>query len=396
MKLFPYDKEAPENKNFQDSFEPPNRATRNVFKWTIYLLLTVFGTVVALIMIDSLNNPNSRSEDNSELNLETEKFDVTTTPHNTPLDIVPAHEYDMSLEPFVSDLEERASVKTILTTSATTFFLALAYGTAYGPIGAALLPYVGEVGNFILASLFGSAAAGIGTYGGVNAWEWYKGSSSAGEKRELLEEKITVGGFNMFHSDDHFSEMMGRLSLVLGEDSKNIGLVKQVEVVHNPSEPSFESKSLNDSSAPIEQATNHTLWVYNHGNLTISTVIVDGDIEDSARALNDHIRGTNETINKRYDNGAWFSFNTYGMNPYYSEVLTTDGDRFQEEAGPGVQSEYLHKVQPCSNDPRCYAVANKGCVAASHDSKGPGIDSDIVGEYYYNSYGGVDGECDSI
>lgn len=151
----------------QNIVEQPILHARKVFKWTLYLILAVFGTVVFLIVIDLLNNVDHYSGGKYELEVSPEAS-ADFKLHNTPSDTV---------SPYVSDLESRVAVKAILSTSATVFFMCLAYGTAFSSIGSVLMSYIGEAGNFILTSALVSAGAGAGIYCGVSIWEWYKCST---------------------------------------------------------------------------------------------------------------------------------------------------------------------------------------------------------------------------
>ncbi|CAI5760204.1 unnamed protein product [Candida verbasci] len=102
----------------------------------------------------------------------------------------------------------------------------------------------------------------------------------------------------------------------------------------------------------------------------------------------------NSTIAKRDSSGNWASYNDWGVNEgYLNDWLIWDeygkaARRLAYDNSVGIVSQ----VQPCTNDFRCYAVSSKWCLAGGM-SRQRTQDSAWVGEVYYDSYGGVDGQC---
>lgn len=79
----------------------------------------------------------------------------------------------------------------------------------------------------------------------------------------------------------------------------------------------------------------------------------------------------------------------YGLDPYLPEVIwQAESDEFNDLYDL-MDGTFVSQVWPCA-EIQCNAGASKGCfsIGCSWTLR---YASDIVGEYYENAYGGIDG-----
>lgn len=286
------------------------------------------------------------------------------------------------------ELDKRVTIKTALTAGATTFFGSLAAGVVFGPLGPALSPYIGAAGNYIVASLCAAASSGFGVYGGANAWEWWNGSGTAGNKREVYEDihaTMFGTGYEMRGGKGYTSDIFDILERYLGSNTSSLTHLAKFDMptVFNGN---ITKRGENDT-------TEWVTWTYNSTNRFITTIAPLGHEPGAAQALALYLNPNSDILEKRYDH-EWFSYSTYGMNSWLSKILKDQTGSMESQVGNTVGSWFVEQIQPCTED-ECYGIANKGCLAAG-DGHTPGVNSDIVGEYYYRSYGGIDNECDLL
>lgn len=93
----------------------------------------------------------------------------------------------------------------------------------------------------------------------------------------------------------------------------------------------------------------------------------------------------------RDDPGDWISYNTYGANPGRCQDLEQQINTYNSQYD-GAYEEIGSTILNMNGG----AIPSKFCMAASDGDSNPGENSAIVGEIYFNQYGGVDQECDSL
>lgn len=115
-------------------------------------------------------------------------------------------------------------------------------------------------------------------------------------------------------------------------------------------------------------------------------------VGDAARDLYDYIHGTSS--NGRRDGGSYVTYSVYGEDGRYDGIITDQPDTISCAFANNALGTFGGQVQPCTNNPECWWVANKGCLSYG-DYPAPGIASAVVGEFNTNQWGGIDNQCDS-
>lgn len=112
-------------------------------------------------------------------------------------------------------------------------------------------------------------------------------------------------------------------------------------------------------------------------------------VYDSFSALHAYV--TEQGPIEKRSSGSWVSYNIYGDNPYLCEAEQQWTSDYQNTILDLVSRNGAQQVQDCQQ-PECYSILQKLCLSVG-DSTTPGVESEVVGEVYLNSYGGIDAQC---
>ncbi|KAK9349674.1 hypothetical protein V1523DRAFT_429855 [Lipomyces doorenjongii] len=237
------------------------------------------------------------------------------------------------------------------------------------------------------AAASSAITAGLLAVGAEHGWQWYKGSGTVNRMA-----KRSTGGV-MFHSklgtlhaiddelSDSFERMYGAKVKAKGYSLSKVLRMSTVWALGS------DVQSLN--SSVIAQTSNVSSISF-YGDTYMHTAV--GHVLDLHNMVNSFIEwnpdvSSNHTLGKR-DNLSidWASYTTYGMN-----VDEANFDYMEiEELANNMKSDYDEQTWI-----DYYGWTEKQCLSLGPEGDAAGVDSIIVGELYWNQYGGLDNQCQS-
>jgi hypothetical protein len=269
----------------------------------------------------------------------------------------------------------------------TAMWVALFGGPAAGVPTAACIA-AGAIG-----ALSAAAVGGLVTYGTSQGWTFENQGAEIGPTRRDIDGNFTYPklfdtNFGLVHNFD--AENTKALNLTYGAmlDKHNTTLlhVTWMETFPNGNYTNSPYNGLNMTLGRLVSLNDNGVIRTAIGPTEMLGQILEGfdlfkSSNGSAPPL-DKRQASPEVVN-------WMSFNTYGENMYETAGL-------QE----GLVYDFVSSEEPVDWGVDGWAesfdyYSSKFCLGASPPGDSQGVDSVIVGEVYTNSYGGIDGECDS-
>jgi hypothetical protein len=234
------------------------------------------------------------------------------------------------------------------------------------------------IGAYAVGALCSAIAAGIAAIGANHGWQWWKGSGTA-ERTFEVSHYMPVLNNTLYGGIGHTYDQYEVLESILGSTVSDL---THIAVIY----PNI--------SGIIKRDTEDLMvtWTSNFTGWPITTFCHNDYLADTAKEYM-NVFANASYITKR-DGGEWASFNTYGLNTDTAHIVTDNMNAEADAVFQGIGNKLTVQIQPCSDD-RCYGTYSKACLAAGQSSN-MGQDSDIVGELYFNAYGGIDSECDSF
>lgn len=256
----------------------------------------------------------------------------------------------------------------------------LVAGLVEGPVGEGRVAACAGVTGLWAILTFVAGAAGTG------GWTYNSGSTTANARRQDLNTTVTLNGtsYNMHRDQFVFDEFDSLIRMHSPQHGHKINHVAK----------------LNNYTSHIDMPSVYSFSTrFSFGNVSVigdAKSVVDAlKVHESCQMGNNCISDSSNTTSKRdNDDSGWVSYTDWGTNPGYDQDYEdwNYGYLVPHDYAEKLGGQLVEKTQSCTNDIRCFAVANKYCLSLGYSQERT-QDSVAVGEVYMNAYGGVDGDC---